>query len=224
MAYTSFRFNTADSATAGAVLSDAQGVVIGPRRSSAPLYPYVLGGITMGIVVGTAISPNFANTTWDAATDDIRLQQGWRVANSGTPVSLRWDVEPGTYRVILGLTGISTQRCRWRIQDGVGGPERYLQEFNASTLWGTDSGTAIDRWCDHTLANYPLGPNALTTAAAPLEIEIASGSFVFTNGGHSGATLNSDISFIAWERIEAPAPAGNFAQYYTTQLRAAGLI
>jgi hypothetical protein len=206
MAYTIIRFGNDYPAATGEVVGD----VIGARwGTDALMYPYTLGGVTLGAGVdefgGSAAIGTNTTVPWTSG-DDLALRGRWRLTNSIAARTFRINLPAaGQYRVIVGCSATSYQRSRWRINDGVGGTNRLDYSWSSPVVFGDGDETLNqDQWVDQNGVARAIATNALT--ATPSVLTFSTGVLEFVLGGHAGGVFASDVSFIAFEPVAASGP------------------
>lgn len=202
MAYTTLRFSDDSSFNDGAVSGS---IIAVPREGGVGRggYPTTLGGLTFGWAPGVEALGASASTGW-VAGDDIRLRGRWRRSNESAPFVIRLDVTPGDYRILGSTAAHSFQRNRLRIRDGVNGVLRLDRTSQSNTSFTNDDAPNRDQCVDLNGVVRAIGADALV--GTPEVVSITSGVMEIVNGGHASGLHSSDLSFIAFERVEAPAP------------------
>jgi IPT/TIG domain len=199
----SVRWGTDYSGSAGV----AVGNIIGVPYNSSPVYPKTVGPLTLGYVGGTVAVTTQDTAAW-LAGDDTRLR-GYNLRVNPTPeAALRIDLPEGAgdYYVWVFSTPRTYQNTRWRINDGVGGTNRFDFEWNSAAAgWGLDPVTAPDSYIDHNGdVVTPIDADMLDPEPTPLTRTFSTGVMEFINGGHSAGNFNSTISAIVFEKITVP--------------------
>jgi hypothetical protein len=222
MAYTVIRWGNDYNAATGQVDGNVISAITSTDFGS---YPNVLGGITMGRLIPTALGIGVASG-W-LSGDTLALRGRWRRGNDTSPAIFRVDVPNGAYRVIMGTASATYQRNRWRLLNGVDGPELVdEQSSSVPAFWPNDNEPgSFDQWIDQEGVVREIAPNPLVGVFRT--VEVTNGCFIIVNGGHSTSTFSSDLSFFAFEATTItppPTPVANALRILPSGIPSGGFV
>ncbi len=196
-----------DYSSSGAAVGNIVGVPYGGGVVGD--YPKAIGPLTLGY----SALPSGINTQPSAAWvggDDPRLRGFAQVFDSTAP-SLRVDLPEGAgdYFVWVFSTPRAFGKGRWRLNDGVGGTNRYDFSWDGATSWvGGSDPASYDQFIDHAgTVRSPIDADALLSPdVTPLTLTFSSGVMEFLQGGNTSGAAWQTVSAIVFQKVDAEDP------------------